>query len=121
MAGHPARLTPPWWRRAGRVALLVTLALHALVGRQVGELIAPIDPATPPLQRIQAAYTRSVAQAEPPAPAAAAPGGARAGAAVGARAGAAAGGARGAAAGAHRRPPHQASIRGYTEKYRASG
>jgi hypothetical protein len=72
MAGHPARLTPPWWRRAGRVALLVTLALHALVGRQVGELIAPIDPATPPLQRIQAAYTRSVAQAEPPAPAAAA-------------------------------------------------
>ncbi len=60
MAGHPARLTPPWWRRAGRVALLVTLALHALVGRQVGELIAPIDPATPPLQRIQAAYTRSV-------------------------------------------------------------
>jgi len=72
MAGNPARLTPPWWRRAGRVALLVTLVLHALVGRQVGELIAPVDPAAPPLQRIQAAYTRSLAQAEPPAPAAAA-------------------------------------------------
>jgi hypothetical protein len=54
------------------VALLGALLLHALVGRQVGELIAPIDARAPPMQRIQAAYTRSVTQADAPAPSAAA-------------------------------------------------
>lgn len=95
MAGSDPRLTPPpgaeaprrpseplpaarrwrlpilWRGRAGRLALLAALLLHALVGQQVGELIAPIDTRAPPMQRIHAAYTRRVAQAEPPAPAAA--------------------------------------------------
>lgn len=94
MAGSDPRLTPPpgaeaprrpseplpaarrwrlpilWRGRAGRLALLAALLLHALVGQQVGELIAPIDTRAPPMQRIRAAYTRRVAQAEPPAPAA---------------------------------------------------
>jgi hypothetical protein len=81
MAGSDPRLTPPaadrrqlpilWRGRAGGLALLAALLLHILVGQQVGELIAPIDTRAPPMQRIQAAYTRRVAQAEPPEPAAA--------------------------------------------------
>lgn len=72
MAGQPRRLKPPWWRRAGQVALMVTLLLHAWVGQQVSVLIEPIDPTAAPLQRLQATYTRSLSQAEPAAPAPAA-------------------------------------------------
>lgn len=59
--GGPPR---PWRRRAARVALLAALLLHLLVGRQVAELITPLNPHAPTMPRIQAAYTRSLRPAE---------------------------------------------------------
>lgn len=57
----------PWRRRAGWTILAFALLLHGLVGWQVGALLAPLDTSPVGMQRIQAAYTRSVAQADEPA------------------------------------------------------
>lgn len=59
----------PWRRPALPVALLAALGLHGLLGRPLADLFAPLDQAAAPMARIQAAYTRSVQQAEPVGPA----------------------------------------------------
>lgn len=59
----------PWRRPALPLALLVALGVHGLLGQRLADLFAPLDPAAAPMARIQAAYTRSVQEADPAAPA----------------------------------------------------